>query len=169
MPDRPLRAPRAAFIPEEVAWRPVSPRLRTLRLLIAWAVLGPLAVGLVVAGVLTHLWGLAAGAAAPLAVGAVVSVVIGRQVRAIAYAEGPDELLIRDGALLRRLVVTPYGRLQFLDVSAGPLARAFGIARLELHTAAVGVKTKIPGLTADEAVALRERLVAMGEARMTGL
>ena len=55
--------------------------------------------------------------------------------RAWAYAERPEELLLRSGVMWRTIVVVPYGRLQYVDVEAGPLARALGIASVQLHTA----------------------------------
>ncbi len=38
--------------------------------------------------------------------------------------------------LRRRLVIVPYGRMQLVDVTAGPVDRAFGITTVQLHTAA---------------------------------
>ena len=56
----------------------------------------------------------------------------------MAYAERADDLLIRTGIMFRSLVVVPYGRMQYVDVNAGPLARRFGIASVQLHTASPG-------------------------------
>ena len=66
------------------------------------------------------------------------------------------------------LVVVPYGRMQYVDVQAGPLDRAFGIARVQLHTASPGTSAHIPGLAADEAARLRDRLTSLGEAQAAG-
>ena len=38
--------------------------------------------------------------------------------------------------MFKRLVIVPYGRMQLVDLAAGPIDRAFGIATLQLHTAA---------------------------------
>lgn len=94
---------------------------------------------------------------------------IGRSVRRWGYAERDEELYVTRGAFFRRLVVVPYGRMQYVDVQAGPLDRAFGLARVQLHTAAPGTSAHIPGLPADEAARLRDRLTAMGEAQAAGL
>jgi membrane protein YdbS with pleckstrin-like domain len=59
--------------------------------------------------------------------------------------------------------------MQFVDVSAGPLERAFGLATVELHTAAAGSDARIPGLAGAEAARLRDRLAALGETRAEGL
>lgn len=40
------------------------------------------------------------------------------------------------GLLVRRLSVVPDGRMQFVDVTAGPVERAFRLATVKLHTAA---------------------------------
>ena len=94
---------------------------------------------------------------------------IGRRVRSYGYVERADDLLVTSGILFRRLVVVPYGRLQLVDVVAGPLDRAFGIATVRLHTAAATTDATIPGLTPDNASGLRDRLAARGESRGAGL
>jgi membrane protein YdbS with pleckstrin-like domain len=94
---------------------------------------------------------------------------IPRQVRAIGYAEREDDLLVRKGILLRSIVVVPYGRMQYVDVTAGPLARKVGIASVQLHTASAATDAEIPGLPAAEAARLRDQLASRGEARRSGL
>lgn len=94
---------------------------------------------------------------------------IPRQVGAIGYAERDDDLLVRKGILFRSMVVVPYGRMQYVDVSAGPLARAFGIAGVQLHTASASTDAQIPGLPAAEAARLRDQLASRGESRRSGL
>jgi membrane protein YdbS with pleckstrin-like domain len=94
---------------------------------------------------------------------------IGRNAQRWGYAELEDELFVTRGALFRRLVVVPYGRMQYVDVQAGPVDRAYGLARIQLHTAAPGTSAHIPGLPADEAARLRDRLTAAGEAQAAGL
>jgi membrane protein YdbS with pleckstrin-like domain len=95
--------------------------------------------------------------------------VVGRNARWWGYAERDDDLYVKHGALYRRLVVVPYGRMQYVDVQAGPVDRAFGLARVQLHTAAPGTSAHIPGLPAEEAARLRDRLTALGEAQAAGL
>jgi membrane protein YdbS with pleckstrin-like domain len=63
----------------------------------------------------------------------------------------------------------PYGRMQFVDVTAGPLDRRFGLASVQLHTASAATDARIPGLVPDEAARLRDRLASQGEARAAGL
>jgi hypothetical protein len=94
---------------------------------------------------------------------------IGRNWRSWGYTEREDDLLVVHGALFRTLVVVPYGRMQLVDVVAGPIERAFGIVNVKLHTAAATTDARIRGLRPDEASGLRDRLAALGEAHAAGL
>ena len=120
--------------------------------------------------------GLAAGAPAGAAAVAAVAVAAGlaawfvrRRVRAWSYTERDEDLIVSRGVLVRRLSVVPYGRMQFVDVTAGPVERAFRLATVKLHTAAAASDARIPGLERDEAARLRDRLAALGEAKAAGL
>ncbi|MER7464115.1 PH domain-containing protein [Streptomyces sp. NPDC097981] len=96
-------------------------------------------------------------------------VLIGRNWRSWRYAERADDLLISRGVLWRAQTVVPYGRMQLVEVSSGPLERRFGLASVQLHTAAAATDAKIPGLVPAEAERLRDRLTELGEARSAGL
>jgi membrane protein YdbS with pleckstrin-like domain len=158
------------FAPADVSWTPVSPKLATLRRLTT-------AITLAVVGLPTVLvvWLTFGGVYAGLTVAALVAayasawVLIDRNQRSWKYAEREDELLVTHGVMFRELVVVPYGRMQYIDVTAGPLERAFGLATVELHTATPATDAKIPGLTPDEAARLRDHLSALGQARAWGL
>jgi len=156
------------FSPPGVTWRPVSRRLATARLLLWWLVAASATVALAVvaSSVGSAMWGAAVGA---LVVGLWVSWIIVRQVSAHAWAERDDDLMVRRGRIFRRVTVVPYGRMQFVDVVAGPLARVFGIARVQLHTASPGSDAHISGVPSEEAAKLRDRLTTRGEARLAGL
>ena len=126
--------------------------------------------------VATAVVGIGSGAVEAVAVAAATVVLTGlalsaveRRWRAWGYSEREDDLLVRRGVLLQRLSVVPYGRMQYVDVTAGPLDRRLGIARVTLHTAAAASDASIPGLPAAEATRLRDRLAALGEARAAGL
>jgi uncharacterized protein len=108
-------------------------------------------------------------AGAALVVGAIVWVLVGRRYRSWGYAEREDDLVVRRGVMFTRLSVVPYGRMQFIDVTAGPLERAFRLATVRLHTAAAATDARIPGLERDEAARLRDRLAELGEAQAAGL
>lgn len=156
------------FSPGGITFRPVSANLVTVRLIsvglslgIPFLVLAALAIwvtpwvwigaGVLLAFLLWLLW------------------LIPRQVRAIGYAESDDDLVIRRGILFKSMSIVPYGRMQFVDVHQGPLDRRFGISSVQLHTASASTDATIPGLPADEASRLRDRLTARGEARLAGL
>ena len=95
--------------------------------------------------------------------------VVGRAVARWGYVETAEELTITSGSLRRRLVVVPYGRMQYVDVNAGPLDQLLGLASVQLHTASPGTTAVVPGLLPAEAARLRDRLTAMGEAQAAGL
>ena len=151
------------MVPDDVAWSAVSPRLALGRRLVSCGTL------LVVAVVVVGWPSVALVGLVPLAVAGWLWLLIGRQVGAITYAERDDDLLVRKGVLFRSLIVVPYGRMQFVDVEAGPLDRALGIARVQLHTASPGSDASIPGLVPEQAATLRDRLARRGEARLAGL
>jgi membrane protein YdbS with pleckstrin-like domain len=141
--------------------------MRRLELLIVVAVLAvPTAIGV---GVLLH--PLAAAGVVVLAVGAAGLgwVLTARQWLAWGYAEREADLLVRHGVLVRRLSIVPYGRMQFVDVTAGPVERWLKLATVHMHTAAAASDARIPGLGVVEATRLRDRLAALGEARAAGL
>jgi len=155
------------------AWQRVSPRLATVRrwLLLGWLVLALLlaALALRAAERTPPAWLGVVGLV--LVLGAAVASwwAIGRSAALWGYAEEQEELLIVRGAVFRRLVVVPYGRMQYVDVAAGPPDQLAGIAKLHLHTASPGTTAVIPGLPADEAARLRDRLTARGESQAAGL
>jgi membrane protein YdbS with pleckstrin-like domain len=158
------------FAPSDVAWTPVSPRLATLRRVNAALTVGVIALVVVPSLGFAAGWGWAAVAfAVLLALFAWSWVLIGRNQRSWGYAEREDELLVTHGVMFRQLVVVPYGRMQFVDVTAGPVERAFGLATVELHTATPATDAKIPGLVPEEAARLRDRLSALGQAQAWGL
>jgi hypothetical protein len=94
---------------------------------------------------------------------------IGRNTRWWGYAERDEDLTIKHGVMFRSLVVVPYGRMQYVDVQSGPVEQLFRIASVHLHTASPGTSARIPGLPADEAARLRDRLTTQGEAQAAGL
>jgi uncharacterized protein len=157
------------FAPDDVIWRPVSDRLALARRLIAVVTCAAVAVLSLLLGTLAGPAWLDVGAVAAAGLLAWVWWLTGRQVAALAYAEREDDLLVRRGVSFRSVVVVPYGRMQFVDVQAGPLARRLGFASVQLHTASPGTDASIPGLVPDEAARLRDRLARLGEARLAGL
>lgn len=157
------------FDPDGVVWTPVAGRLTAVRRLLACGVNALLAVTLLITGMVGG-WGwVTALALLPVVDGVWSWWLIGRQVAAWGYAERADDLLVRHGIMWREIVVVPYGRMQYVDVQAGPVDRLFGIARVQLHTASAATDAQIPGLLPDEAARLRDRLASRGQARLAGL
>ncbi|MDR0959898.1 MAG: PH domain-containing protein [Propionibacteriaceae bacterium] len=151
-----------------IPWRPVSSKLipvRCLSTLITCA--PPIVAGVILALVVSPWWWWLAGGFAVIC--ALTLLLIPRQVRAIGYAEREEDLLIRKGVMWRQWLVVPYGRMQYVDVSAGPLQRSRGIATVQLHTAAAQADASLPGLVKAEADRLRDRLAQAGHAQMAGL
>ena len=151
------------------AWQRVSPRY-------LWAdLIARLVPGVVVTGGLCAvpiasgigwLWALPA-------VSAVIAVLVlaltPKRVRSIGYRLREDDLVFRRGIMWHRVVAVPYGRMQLVEVSRGPLSRAFGLAELRFITAAAVTGVVIPGLPEAEAETLRDRLVALAESRRAAL
>jgi membrane protein YdbS with pleckstrin-like domain len=149
----------------------VSPQLRRLRRSVLSGGVGIGLAALVVLAVL-HVLPLAWAAALAvvlLVLGGFGWWVIGRNVRYWGYAERDADLYIKHGALFRELVAVPYGRMQFVDITAGPLEQVYGIATVRLHTASPRTDARIPGLPAAEAAWLRDRLTELGESQAAGL
>jgi membrane protein YdbS with pleckstrin-like domain len=140
--------------------------MRRLEVAGATVLLAAVAGGLV--GAASGWWG-AAVAGGVLVCGLPAEWLVRRRVRAWAYCEREDDLLVRRGVLFSRLSVIPYGRMQFVDVRAAPVERAFGLATVRMHTAAAASDARIPGLRAEEAARLRDRLAELGEALAAGL
>ncbi|MEU6759969.1 PH domain-containing protein [Streptomyces sp. NPDC046685] len=136
-------------------------------LLALWTVLLAVATGVPLGLVAGPVW--AALALLWAAAAAWGWVLLGRNWRSWRYAERADDLLISRGVLWREETVVPYGRMQLVEVTSGPLERRYGLASVQLHTAAAATDAKIPGLVPAEAERLRDRLTALGEARSAGL
>ena len=162
-------APFAAPAPEDSGWLRVSPKY------IVVEVVGSL-IGMVVfvGGFLVAyaLWGQWWALWAAIAIGVVSLVGIAfepRRVRSIAYRLREDDLLFRRGIMFQRQVAVPYGRMQLVDITRGPVARALGLADLKFVTAAASTAVTVPGLPMEEADRLRDELVALAETRRAGL
>ncbi|HZU79711.1 MAG TPA: PH domain-containing protein [Acidimicrobiales bacterium] len=109
------------------------------------------------------------GAGVAVVLTAVAGNFVRNRFRGWGYLEREEDLLVRRGVMIRRLSVVPYGRMQFVEVTAGVVERLFGISTVRLHTAAARSDARIPGLEPDEAARLRDRLAALGEAKAAGL
>jgi membrane protein YdbS with pleckstrin-like domain len=161
-------APRLE-LPAVGEWKRVSPKYVVVE------VVGTLLFGLVACGAAAVLW-LVAGQQWAIYPGVVIAVVVlvmvvlePRRVRSIGYQLRDDDLVFRRGIMFQRFVAVPYGRMQLVDITRGPVARWLGLADLKFVTAAAATGVAIPGLPADEADLLRDRLVELAESRRAGL
>ncbi|KAF0792417.1 membrane protein [Streptomyces sp. FR-008] len=150
-------------------WTALPPGLLVMRrlLLVAWSVGLALVAGVTLGVLAGPSWALFA--LVPLSVLPWGWPLLGRNWRSWRYAERADDLLISRGVLWHEQTVVPYGRMQLVEVTSGPLERRFGLAGVQLHTAAAATDARIPGLNPAEAERLRDRLTELGEARSAGL
>lgn len=150
-------------------WKRVSPKYVVVE------IVGTLIFGLVACSVAFGLWWFV-GATWAIFPGAVIAaytlialIFEPRRVRAIGYQLRADDLLFRRGIMFQRFVSVPYGRMQLVDITRGPVARWLGLADLRFVTAAASSGVAIPGLPEADAEDLRDRLVELAESRRAGL
>ena len=153
---------------DSIPLNPVSPALAKARLIVA--IPGPVILGLGCAAAARWwtpwLW---VGVVLMLLTTVYVAWLIPAQVRLLGWAETTDELLITKGRVWYTFTVVPYGRVQFVDLTSGPVQRRFGLRTLTLHTASSTSDSEIPGLDTATAEALRDRLAVKARERMSGL
>ncbi len=85
------------------------------------------------------------------------------------YALTNSELHIAHGRAFKHLSIIPYGRIQIVEVTSGPISRRFGLTSVDVTTASVTSDTTIPGLGDDAAVSLRDTLVELSESHSSAL
>lgn len=150
-------------------WRRVSPKyaivdlVGTVTLLVIFT---GIAVGVML---LWQIVWLAAIAGVLAVISLIYAIFTKRRIRAFGYLLREDDLLFRRGIMWQRFVAVPYGRMQLVDITRGPLMRAFGLSELKFVTASAGTNVDIPGLPLAEAEELRDHLIAVAESRRSGL
>jgi len=169
--DAPVVPPVGARLdlPEAGEWQRVSPKYVMVEIVgsLIFLVMICVAAGLLWL-LLDQTWAAIVGGALALIV--LVSVAFEpRRVRSIGYQLRADDLLFRRGIMFQRFVSVPYGRMQLVDITRGPVARWLGLADLKFVTAAATSAVAIPGLAEDDANTLRDRLVELAESRRAGL
>lgn len=165
MPELPSRLDLAG----ETGWQRVSPRYVVVEV-VGTIIAGTLACTAAAAiwYLLELQWALYAGAGVALIT--LLSLLFEpRRVRSIGYQLRRDDLVFRRGIMFQRFVAVPYGRMQLVDITRGPIDRWLGLADLKLVTAAAATGVAIPGLTQVDAERLRDRLVELAESRRAGL
>ncbi len=155
---------------EDQAWLHPSPvlwRMRKAELVTFTAVLAG-CFGLIFLAAVGPLAG-AVTVAVVVGIGAALSWFVRRRYRAWRYQERHEDLIVGRGVMVQRLSVVPYGRMQFVEVTAGPVERLFHLSTVKLHTAAAASDARIPGLETAEAARLRDRLTELGESMGAGM
>ncbi len=162
-------APAAGVAPRDTGWLRVSPKYIVVE--VVGSVIGMVVfvgAALVLHATTNQAWAL--WAAVALGVVSLVGIALEpRRVRSIAYRLRQDDLLFRRGIMFQRQVAVPYGRMQLVDITRGPVARALGLADLKFVTAAASTGVTVPGIPVEEADRLRDELVALAETRRAGL
>jgi uncharacterized protein len=85
----------------------------------------------------------------------------GRRYRAWSFAAAEDELHVQHGIWLKSRTIVPFGRVQHIDVSQGPVERRYDVGTLTLHTAGTrGSAVSLPGLDIGDAERMRDEIRA---------
>lgn len=85
------------------------------------------------------------------------------------YAERDEDVYLTQGLMFRRLTCVPYGRMQLVEVTAGPIERMFGLATVQMVTASSSGAISIPGLDRAAAEAVRDRFINRGQHLRAGI
>jgi uncharacterized protein len=152
-----------------VDWRRVSPKyvyVDVVSTIVVALVLLVVTSGPAFFSHLAWLWALPA---VVLVIMILVVAFVPRRVRSIGFQLRDDDLLFRRGLLFQRFVSVPYGRMQLIDITRGPVSRIVGLSDLHFVTAAASSTVAIPGLPIEDAEQLRDQLVALAETRRAGL
>ncbi|OWY59423.1 hypothetical protein B7486_74640, partial [cyanobacterium TDX16] len=154
----------AASAEHPTARRPLDPRvLRLWRIEsgLAWLAAAVVGGGL---GALLLADDRAPRVAAALLVGLVVLAVLalvlpGVRYRAWRYEVGDQGLLLEHGVVTRTTSLTPYRRIQHVDVASGPIERSLGLGHLVLHTGSATTDATVPGIPLEDADRLRSVII----------
>jgi len=150
-------------------WNRVSPKY------VVVVVVSTLLSGIVLSAASVFLWLVAGWTWAWIALVVIVaSTLVGlfianRRTRSIGYILRDDDLLFRRGIMYQRFVSVPYGRMQLIDITRGPVGRMLGLADLKFVTAAASTGGVVPGLPEPQAAERQDRLVERAESRRAGL
>ncbi|WP_311589107.1 PH domain-containing protein [Varibaculum massiliense] len=158
------------FAPTGVQFRSVSLELIKVRLAaVAFFLLCSAAVVIILFFLLPQKWIGLLLIATVVAIALWLLWLIPRQVRAMGWAVTGTDLQIRKGIMFKSLTVVPLGRLQYVDVEEGPVARHFGIAQVKLHTASATTDAQLPGIPREQAAQLREQIADLAESNLEGI
>lgn len=165
-----IRTPRSpAALALDGTWHQISPRYVVSQFVQYAIVIVLVAIAAVVAATMFEQNWVWIPAGAFMVINLITLAILPRQAKALGYMLRADDVVFRRGILWQRMVAVPYGRMQLVDITQGPLDRIFGLAQLKMVTAAAATGVQIPGLTQGAAEALRDTLIEVAETRRTGL
>ena len=154
-------------IPADSSWQNLNPKVKSV-----WLVRS-LFVWLIVTGSLIaidfaitpefHGWPIprgVTGAVLGIIILAIAATMVGASYRKFRFFVGADDLAVQHGVFWTTCRFVSRGRIQHVDVSSGPIERMLGLSQISVHVAGgMHSAVNIPGITHDEAEALRVRLM----------
>lgn len=158
------------FRPPNAEWRRLSPRYLRLKLTmiaITWPILFAFAIVPLVIWADQWMW--VTALIACLILWAWRFIRAPRAYRRWGYAETDTDVYLTNGLLTRNFDCVPYGRMQVVNVSSGPIERLFRLSSVQMVTSSVTGSITIPGLESKEATELRDRLIERGESQQAGI
>lgn len=162
------------FAPPSEAWVRPAPsylKLKRLMVLITWTIFFAIPVTITALWLHDTSWWWIPVAIAVLGLIWIVYrfIRVARYVASLGYCERDTDLYVTGGVFFRDLTIVPYGRMQQVNVTSGPIERRFGLASVQLVTASSATDASIGGLSPESAAALRDRLSSRGESQASGL
>lgn len=146
----------------ETPMNTIDPRVRRQWRIEAAGASAVFAAGLLLASLLLPIaWGgrIALVTLVAVTIAALLQLLVAVRYRYWRYGLASDVLILEHGVWTRRRSMTPYFRVQNVDVSQGPLERWLGLKRLTIRTASAFTDATIPGLDSAAAEQLRSRIL----------
>lgn len=164
------------FAPPAEQWQRLSPKYKTLKLIstaIGWPfLLVPLVVGsMLLLPEASPVWRVVLWSSIPIALAIYIWRLsrVPRVYKRWGYAERGEDVYITHGLWHRSLTCVPYGRMQLVEVGAGPIERMLGLATVSMTTASPGGSITIPGLDREDAQQMRDRFINRGQHLKAGI
>ena len=89
--------------------------------------------------------------------------IINKRYQLYRYRLGDDDLAVASGVFWRKRRFISRARVQHVDITAGPIMRAFGLVKVQIYVGGQALPAgEIPGLSAGDAEILRNRMLAAG-------